>query len=331
MQDTIQISAVIPAYNAEKYIARAIVSVLRQSRPADEIIVVDDGSTDKTAQIVRSFGGKVRLISQSNAGVSAARNAGIRAAKGNWIAFLDADDEWLPDKLQLQTELLMKHTDLVWTTGNFIECLCDENRVAEYTPVSTCIRYLKGKDYYNSYLFAVQLYEWGHTNCMLIQKTVLEKIGLFCTDLPIAEDIDLWLRIAYRHPKVGFTSRPLSIHHLLESNTLMTSKYPVSLYIDFIRRHFQIAQNEDAVEQLKPAAAAIMRRWIRGMLFKGCKKEIREFLVEYPQCFSAFYRSIVYLLTAFPIMTAWLLRTGSMGVRTLKVRRRLTRRPPKII
>ncbi|MHC5190567.1 MAG: glycosyltransferase family 2 protein, partial [Planctomycetota bacterium] len=83
-----KISVVIPAYNAEKHIARAIDSVLAQTRPADEIIVVDDGSTDATAEVVRSYGEKVIFIQQENAGVSVARNAGIEAASGDWIAFL---------------------------------------------------------------------------------------------------------------------------------------------------------------------------------------------------------------------------------------------------
>jgi glycosyltransferase involved in cell wall biosynthesis len=118
MSDKMKISAVIPAYNCEAHIARAIDSVLNQTHPADEIIIVDDGSSDDTVQAVRSYGDKVTLIQQENAGASAARNTGIEAATGNWIAFLDADDEWLPDMLQRQTDILTQHPHLVWTTGN---------------------------------------------------------------------------------------------------------------------------------------------------------------------------------------------------------------------
>ena len=101
-----KISVVIPAYNAAAWIRRAVNSVLSQTRPADEIIVVDDGSTDGTGDIVRMYDGRVRLLQQANAGAAAARNTGILAATGDWIAFLDADDEWLPQKLQRQTEYL---------------------------------------------------------------------------------------------------------------------------------------------------------------------------------------------------------------------------------
>ena len=124
------ISAVIPAYNAEKYIARTLESVLSQTRPADEIIVVDDGSTDGTCEVVKSFGEKVRYIHQENAGVSAARNTGIENARCELIAFLDADDEWLAEYLQIQMQLFDKNPDLAWATANYYCCLCDEKKQA---------------------------------------------------------------------------------------------------------------------------------------------------------------------------------------------------------
>lgn len=96
------VSVVIPAYQAERYIADAVDSVLAQTYPAVECIVVDDGSTDGTAQRVRSFGEHVRLVRQPNAGVAAARNAGIAVARGELVALLDADDVWAADKLERQ-------------------------------------------------------------------------------------------------------------------------------------------------------------------------------------------------------------------------------------
>ena len=116
-----KISVVIPAFNAEKTIARAVESVLAQSRPADEIIVIDDGSKDNTADVIRSYGDKVILIQQENAGASVARNAGLKNASGDWIAFLDCDDEWLPEKLKLQSEHLARNPDLKWTYSNFFK------------------------------------------------------------------------------------------------------------------------------------------------------------------------------------------------------------------
>jgi glycosyltransferase involved in cell wall biosynthesis len=107
----------VPAYNAELYLERALRSVLDQSVAPDEIVVVDDGSTDSTPQILRSYAGKVRVLRQDNAGPAAARNRGIEAARGDLVCFQDADDEWLPEKLAKQTALLAAHptTDLCIT------------------------------------------------------------------------------------------------------------------------------------------------------------------------------------------------------------------------
>src|SRR6476469_10004419 len=94
------VSVVIPAYNAERFLGEAIESVLAQGYAHFELIVVDDGSSDRTAEVARSFGDRVRTIEQENSGVSAARNAGTRAAGGELLAFLDADDRWSPGWLE---------------------------------------------------------------------------------------------------------------------------------------------------------------------------------------------------------------------------------------
>ena len=108
------ISVVIPAFNVGKFIARTLDSVLAQTRAADEIIVVDDGSTDNTAEVVRSYGTKVNFIQQDNAGASTARNTGIKAAQSEWVAFLDGDDEWLPEKLEVQLSLPERNPEWAW-------------------------------------------------------------------------------------------------------------------------------------------------------------------------------------------------------------------------
>jgi len=98
-----RISVVIPTYNRAAAVGEAIESVLRQTRPPDEIIVVDDGSSDNTAEVLAAFGDRIRIVAQPNGGVSAARNAGIRLATGDWLAFLDSDDVWLPHRLATLT------------------------------------------------------------------------------------------------------------------------------------------------------------------------------------------------------------------------------------
>ncbi len=99
------VSVIIPTYNRVKTIERAVNSVLAQTWTEQEVIVVDDGSTDQTGEILKVYGDKIRVIRQQNGGVSAARNAGIKAATGEIISFLDSDDEWLPSKTERQGEI----------------------------------------------------------------------------------------------------------------------------------------------------------------------------------------------------------------------------------
>ena len=116
---TPRFSVVIPAYNAAATLPRAIESVLGQSWPAHEILIVDDGSSDATADIARHYGGSVKLIQQPNRGVSVARNAGAAAAQGDWLAFLDADDWYEPDRLRLHAEWITEDSTLDFLTGDY--------------------------------------------------------------------------------------------------------------------------------------------------------------------------------------------------------------------
>jgi len=122
--NTPEISVVIPAYNAEKYIADSITSVTNQTFLSWELIIVDDGSTDNTAAVVEKFrdNNKITLVKQPNKGVSAARNAGIKKAKGRFITFLDADDYYLPDNLRKKYDVLVKDTSIDFVYCDVMQC-----------------------------------------------------------------------------------------------------------------------------------------------------------------------------------------------------------------
>lgn len=121
--ETARISTIIPVFNCEKYVAEAIDSVLRQSRLPDEIVVVDDGSTDETARCIQAFGASVRYVHQVNKGIGAARNKGISLATGDYLAFLDADDLWTSRKLELQENVLNQHSEVDMVFGNMTQFL----------------------------------------------------------------------------------------------------------------------------------------------------------------------------------------------------------------
>jgi glycosyltransferase involved in cell wall biosynthesis len=325
MNERFQISVVIPAYNAAATIERAIGSVLAQTRPADEVIVVDDGSKDNTAVVVRQFVDKVRLISQANAGVSAARNTGIRATTGDWITFLDADDEWLPDYLKKQTELLARNPNLAWSAANYETC-CDNRHAAEMDP-EVAQKLLDGKDYFVDYFAAYTRGFVGCSDTMLIRKTVLLEAGLFPVNLRIAEDIDLWWRIAYRYPQVGFVPQPLAKYHVGIPQSGVKQFTDVSGFCNFIRCHLELSGHFGRTAAMEPAAQKMLRLWIRGMLFDARGRDIRRLLKEFSSLYPGWYRLWMMLLTLSPAMTASVCRGISRVVRTLNLRRRVVAPP----
>ena len=194
------VSVIIPTWNRASLLARALDSVDRQTRPPEEIIVVDDGSTDDTVALVRSRVTPPKLISQPNRGVSAARNAGIRAAAGEWVAFLDSDDEWLPEKLERQLaalgpETVLCHTDEIWI-----------RRGRRVNPMQKH-RKSGGRIFERSLpLCAIS------PSAALVRRDLFDVVGLFDECLPACEDYDLWLRVTSRYP-VLYIDEPLVMKH----------------------------------------------------------------------------------------------------------------------
>ena len=323
------IAAVIPAHNAGKYIARAIDSVLAQTRLPDEIIVVDDGSTDNTAQVIKQYAQKVTYIHQQNAGASAARNTGIQAAKSRWIAFLDGDDEWLTDSLKLQIELLKNNKHLSWSTANYITCLCNENRRAPRITPKRGKELLRGKEYFDSYFKAYPAGAAGWTGTMIIKRSALIEEGLFLPGLAKANDLDMWLRIAYRYPKIGYIAQPLAIYHLFIPGSISRKQKDAQIHRDLIKRHLILAAEKNRLDEFKPCAAHMIRTWIRSMLFDGQPEEIRKMLDEFDNLLPRNYKKFIKLLTTFPNATAWICHEISTMIRKLNLRRRATRRQIK--
>ncbi len=178
-------------------IYRAIDSVLRQTLPAAEIIVVDDGSTDSTADVIRAFGNKVRLISLDQRGVSAARNRGIRAARGKWLAFLDSDDEWLPEKSENAADFISRHPQ-------YRIFQCQEIWIRNNIRVNPRQKPKKmaGKIFKESLPLCIV-----SPSAVMMERSLFDEVGLFDESLPVCEDYDLWLRVLRNHP-IGLDERP---------------------------------------------------------------------------------------------------------------------------
>jgi glycosyltransferase involved in cell wall biosynthesis len=211
MGPTPLVSVIIPAYNAARYVGAAVESVLAQSYRPLEVIVVDDGSTDDTGGALGRYGGAVRYVRQPNRGPAAARNLGIRAATGRWLAFLDADDQWLPDKLRIQATCLaanpcvgLVHSDLL---------LWDEATDRRWQED-------RARDRYAGSCYAQFFWRNGVTpSSVLLRRECLDKVGDFdCRiDKPSVEDYDLWIRIA-RHYELAYNPEPLVLYRLHANN-----------------------------------------------------------------------------------------------------------------
>ena len=201
---TATVSVVIPTCNRADLVLRALASVRAQTRPPSEILVVDDGSTDATVERIRAAFPEVTLLEQKNRGVSAARNTGIQKARGAFIALLDSDDEWLPQKLDRQlaaiekandNDTLLCHTDEIWIRGG--------RRV---NPMKKHQKY-GGRIFERCLPLCVI-----SPSSVLLHRSLFETIGLFDEDLPVCEDYDLWLRVTARYP-VLYLNEPLIVKY----------------------------------------------------------------------------------------------------------------------
>lgn len=196
------ISVIIPTFNRKETLGRAVESVLCQTYSDIELIVVDDGSTDDSQALVKESYCGIKYIYQKNQGVSAARNVGISHANGEWIAFLDSDDEWLPNKLEKQMGLLNSQPD-------YLVCHTEEIWIRNGVRVNQMKKHKKHGGWIFPYCLPLCLMS---PSSIVIHRRVFNEVGLFDESLFACEDYDLWLRITARYP-VLFHQTPLILKY----------------------------------------------------------------------------------------------------------------------
>ncbi|MEP7311022.1 MAG: glycosyltransferase [Pseudomonadota bacterium] len=216
------VSTVIPTFNRREMVCRAVNSALAQTYPAQEIIVVDDGSTDGTAQMLRDqYGDRVICVSQANAGVSRARNCGVRMARGSLIALLDSDDEWKSDKLTKQVDFLDRHPDIDMV-------LCDVQRVDRHRRPINVFRRREVIRNDGDVLLDLLANPSLVPASVLMRRGVYTALSGFDESLRTAEDIDFHLRAALRF-RIGVIDEALTIamrgHDGLSSDPQSDSDY----------------------------------------------------------------------------------------------------------
>ena len=235
------ISVIMPAYNAARFIARSIQSIQQQTVRPLEILVVDDGSKDNTAEVAEASGDLVRVIRQANGGPAAARNTGAREARGEWLAFLDSDDAWIPTKLEQQIAALDDSTTLVHS-------YCTVDFTGPLTPAKQSFDTL-----------------WRRnticTSSVLLRKSAFEAVGGFDTDRSImaVEDYNLWLRLLH-HGGQFCTVRERLVEYTPAPNNLSGQfNLMVRSELNNVEKIRQICQVDD--ERVSMKQASIYTEW----------------------------------------------------------------------
>ncbi|WP_052691870.1 glycosyltransferase [Teredinibacter purpureus] len=242
-QSTDLVSVVMPLYNGEKYVKQALDSALAQSYTNLEIVVIDDGSTDKSVDIVKEYGDKVTLVIQKNSGPASARNNGVEVANGKWIAFLDSDDIWLPNKLETQ---LAKMHDVVWSYCDscFMGGANDGLRDSE----------LNNK-FDGSIIEPLIRSNFIGTSGVIVDREVFRVCGGFDMQLRSIQDWDLWLRIAANNP-ISYTDEPLVLYRVHSESTSRSARKTLPNHMRVINKTFSKGGAGEKLHHLKAFAKA---------------------------------------------------------------------------
>jgi len=244
LDNSFSISVIIPTYNRRRTLIRAIESVLNQTIKAAEILLIDDGSTDRTGDWVKARYPQIKYIYQSNNGVSNARNTGIRSAKSDWIAFLDSDDEWINNKLEEQVKALNKDKELKF---------CHTNEI--WIRNGKELNQKKNHQKFGGYIFNQCLDKCRISpSTVLCHKSLLNEMNGFDELLPVCEDYDLWLRITSKY-SVLYLNKPLIKKYGGHKDQLSSvdkgiEKYHIQVLEKLIKLDFTLDQHQCIVNML---------------------------------------------------------------------------------
>ena len=259
------ISIIIPTYNRKSFLIHAINSVLNQTYQNLELIIIDDGSSDKTENIIKKKYPKIKFYKQKNKGVSAARNKGIKMASCKWIAFLDSDDRWHPRKLENQINYLLAHP-------RYKICHTDEIWIRKGIRINQHKKHKKhGGHIFDKCLDLCRI----SPSSVIIHKDIFNKVGLFNEKLPVCEDYDLWLRIAEKFP-VLYLDEKLVIKYGGHLNQLSKKywgmdRFRIIALENIIKKSFLKKKNKQLVKKILKKKINI---YLQGLKKRNKKKEI---------------------------------------------------------
>ncbi len=241
-------SVIIPAFNSAATLARAIESVQTQSWPVHEIIVVDDGSTDGTAAVAHQFGDAVRLIQQKNLGVSAARNAGAAMATGDWLAFLDADDWYAPDRIKLHAEWISVDATLDFLTGDY-EYRDDTNSLlgrsmeqhaAGRMLLAKAGATLRAVIETSPEIAAFVADHFGDTHTLSVPRLSFIELGGYPPGFKVCEDVHFLTRLVARSRRIGVVCQSLGVYVIHDDSA--TRRHPIAAQRENVRTLVDLAR-----------------------------------------------------------------------------------------
>jgi glycosyltransferase involved in cell wall biosynthesis len=268
-----RVSAIIPAYNAARFLPTSIESVIRQTYDQWEIVVVDDGSTDDTREVVSSYahrlGDKLRYVYQPNAGLPAARNTGIRNAQGDLVALLDADDIWLPTRLERSVAAMDADPEIGLVHGRFERVNLEGKHMDNLQP-SFPVQHLSGRISGRIYTREV------HLGCPTVtfRKSCIEKAGWFDETMRATEDRDLWFRIAL-HYKVGFINETIASYRVSAGSMSSDPERMFKWQTFFVEKHYKSGASGRL--QRMQALSSIYRERADGLYRKSKTREAMYF------------------------------------------------------
>lgn len=292
MQQGPRFSVIIPNYNNATTLARAIDSVLAQRYSAHEIIVVDDGSSDHSRAVCAVYGSRVIYVYQENAGVSAARNRGAQLASGDWLAFLDADDRYFPNRLQAHADWIMREPDIDFLLGDQEFHTPDDGFL--HLSINHCGA---GRSLIERYPGQEELpmcsedFEefiadgFGEIRSLSLPTATFEELGGFRPGMQIGEDLHLVVRLCARSRKAGAVNLPLAIYYIFPDSALRANVLKAQIAF--------VAAIETLYAELSGAAAGIRR---------GCAKKLRRARLDMCYSYLRAGRKLDALRNAMPLL-----------------------------
>lgn len=288
------ISIVIPLYNKEATVSRAVHSVLKQSFQGFELIVVNDGSTDKSCEVVQSFNDKrIRLIHQENSGVAAARNRGIEEANGEFVAFLDADDEWKEYFLTTQMNLATKYPECDVFATNYEFC---DGQGKTTKPIIRCLPFLDEDGELTNYF---EVASHSHppicSISIMVRKSAILNVGGFPLGIRSGEDLLTWARLAVRH-RIAYSKNVCATYNV-PSTSPSAPPTRIPQVPDIVGAEFaKLYEKHKHIKGLKTYAGLWHKMRANIYLRLHRKKECRKEIIKALRLWPTNYKLYVYLL-----------------------------------